>query len=105
MPLNPGSRYQGLETYEAADANGRPQATVAIRPAAPPTSSSDVYSHVLVAGESLEYLAWRYYGSSTSWWRLADTGPAVFPLDITPGAVVAVPSSDAVGRVERTRRF
>jgi len=105
MPINPGSRYHGLPTYEAADSDGQPQATVAIRPATPVAAADATYSHVLVAGESLEYLAWRYYGTSSAWWRLADAGPVVFPLDITPGAVVPIPSSDAVGRVERSRRF
>lgn len=104
MPVGQGSRYHGLETYEAADADGRPQATTAIRPPPPPTDAL-AYSHVLVAGESLEYLAWRYYGSSTTWWRLADQGPVVFPLDVTPGAVVPIPSTDGFGRAERTRKF
>jgi hypothetical protein len=36
---------------------------------------------------------------------VADANPAVFPLDLKPGTVLAIPTDASPGRVERTRSF
>lgn len=105
MPVLLNSRYYGLSTYEATDAKGETHPTVAIRLHSPPGPDAGIAQHRLVGAETLEYLAWRQYGSSAAWWRIADAGPPVFPLDVQPGDVVNLPSAIHVGRVERPRRF
>jgi phage tail protein X len=60
---------------------------------------------MLTGVESLEYLAWRFYGRSTAWWHIADANPLIFPLDYRPGMSVTLPQSTGVGRVLRTRTF
>lgn len=105
MPVSIGSRYQGLPVYEAADAEGDPAATIAVRPTPAPPPVTATYQHVVSGAETVEYLAWRYYGSSAAWWRIADANPAIFPLDLQTGATVSVPTGEDIGRVVRTRRF
>ena len=105
MPVSIGSRYQGLPVYEAADADGQVNATIALRPTPAAPEAIATYQHILAGAETVEYLAWRYYGSSTAWWRIADALPAIFPLDIPTGATVTVPSGEDIGRIVRTRRF
>lgn len=105
MPVSIGSRYQSLPIYEAADAEGEINATIGLRPTPPPPQTVEVYQHILSGAENVEYLAWRYYGTSTAWWRIADALPVIFPLDIPTGATVSIPSGEDIGRVIRTRRF
>jgi nucleoid-associated protein YgaU len=104
MPIDVTSRYRGAPTFEVDDPSRGPQPTVAIRT---PTGllPGTVYRHVVVAPEDIEYLAWRYYGNSAQWWRIAEANPLVFPLDLRPGTALIIPAPDALGRIERTRRF
>jgi hypothetical protein len=62
-------------------------------------------NHRLSGVETIEYLAWHYYGRSAVWWRIADANPLVFPLDYRPGATVRVAPAGAINRVLRTRKF
>ncbi len=119
MPVSITSRYTNAPIYDATDAQGEshptvairpstppaPGTTLAIRPSTPPAPGTTLYQHILIGAETMEYLAWRYYGSSSSWWRIAEANPLVFPLDPPAGAAIAIPSAGDVGRIERTRRF
>ncbi len=105
MPVSITSRYTNAPIYDATDAQGESHPTVAIRPSTPPAPGTTLYQHILIGAETMEYLAWRYYGSSSSWWRIAEANPLVFPLDPPAGAAIAIPSAGDVGRIERTRRF
>ena len=104
MPVNLMSRYRALPVHQAIDARGTARSTVAIRRAEPLPPGVTLIQHALTAAEDVEALAWRYYGTSEAWWRIADANPLVFPLDWQPGAMVAIPALDDVGRVERSRR-
>ena len=105
MPVSRTSRYHNLPTYEATDEKGNSHANIGIRLDGAATPDPNIFQHILTGLETIEYLAWRYYDSSEMWWRIADAGPPVFPLDLPTGYPVSVPSRDAVGRVQRTRRF
>lgn len=107
MPVTSSSRYFGLAVYDAVNAHGESHPTIAIRPSQPFYPDISLYKHTLIGSETLEYLAWRYYGSSLAWWRIAETNQSglVFPLDLQPGEVVAIAASDDIGRVRRTRSF
>jgi hypothetical protein len=105
MPISNTSRYFGLDVYDAKDADEISRPTVAIRPTSPPPETANFYRHPITGVEDIEYLAWRYYGSSDSWWRIAEANELVFPLDLTPGMTINIPSPGDVGRIVRTRRF
>lgn len=103
VPLK--SRYFRLPVYAATDSGGVVHPTVSIRRHVPPPADASYFEHLLTGVETMEYLAWRFYGSSEDWWRIADVGPLVFPLDLQTGFRVAVPSPREIGRVQRTRSF
>jgi hypothetical protein len=103
MPVPITSRYRSLPVIQAGDGRGQPHATVAIRPNDPALPSS--FRYRLSSLETLEYVAWRQFGNSQAWWRIADANPLVFPLDWRPGDPIALPAAADAGRVERTRRF
>ena len=105
MPVSLTSRYAHTSVYEATGADGQPRAAIGIRPSPEAPDPGRIYRHVVTGVETVEFLAWRYYGSSESWWRIADANPLVFPLDLPTGAAVAVPAAEDVGRVFRDRRF
>jgi hypothetical protein len=91
MPVDPLSRYRSEAPHVACDRDGVEHSTV---PAhwTPETPARGLVYHTLAAGESYETLADRYLGSSAQWWRIADANPRLFPFDLAPGTVVAIPS-------------
>jgi nucleoid-associated protein YgaU len=110
MPLSLTSRYTSLPTYAAPDAKGVSHPTVAIRlvpepgtPSTPGTPTALI--HTVVAGETLETLAFTYLGSSEAWWQIADANPASFPFVPDPGTQIAIPIQANPGQVQRTRPF
>ncbi|MCA1568385.1 MAG: LysM peptidoglycan-binding domain-containing protein [Acidobacteria bacterium] len=105
MPVQPNSRYRGLYTFEAQDSDGVVRPTIAMRLVGEPPRDPSSFRHVVTAGETMEYLAWRYYSTSEAWWRIADANPRAFPFYLEPGTSIVIPAAGDVGRVERTRRF
>ena len=102
MPVPINSRYATLPTYDAPSADGTAHPTIGLRP--PPPGTGGPFEHRVVGGETIESIAHRYLGSSDAWWRLADLNPHVFPMDLVPGQMVAIPTGSEVGRVTRTRQ-
>jgi nucleoid-associated protein YgaU len=106
MPAGPTSRYRPLPVMLEPDAAGAWHPAIPARPVPPPTDpTATPYFHTVVAGETIELLAFRYFGSSAAWWLIADANPAAFPLDLPPGTVLAIPTDASPGRVERRRTF
>lgn len=105
MPVSSTSRYVGLPIYDAIDDHGVSRPTVGLRPSAPAAPGTAMYRHLVTGTETIEYLAFRYYGSSDSWWRIAEANGLVFPLDLVPGMTVNIPGAGEVGLIVRTRRF
>ena len=105
MPISNSSRYFGLAVYEAKDARQVSHPTVAIRPSISPPQGTTFYRHPITGVEDIEYLAWRYYGGSDAWWRIAEANELRFPLDWAPGMTLNIPAPGDVGRSVRTRRF
>jgi hypothetical protein len=103
MSVSSGSRYSSLPIYDAPDVAGEEHPTIAIRPAPPVTSGT--YQRTVAALDTLESLSWACYNSSTSWWKIADANPPIFPLDWRPGDAVAIPFNPNSGLIQRTRRF
>ncbi len=106
MPVSLRSRYAKAPVYEAPDSAGETHATIGIRISAPPPGPGDAaYRHIVAGAETIEYLAYRYFGTSDAWWRIADANGLVFPLDLPTGAAVVIPPAPELGRVVRDRRF
>jgi nucleoid-associated protein YgaU len=105
MPVGPASRYRLLPVALEPDAAGVEHPAIPARPVPPADPASSRYLHTVVAGETIELLAFTYLGSSSAWWLIADANPAVFPLDLAPGTVLAIPTDATPGLVQRTRSF
>lgn len=104
MPVSNLSRYTRLTPYRAFDNEGSGHATIPLRPQLAPVVDG-AYQHVVTGVETLEYLAWRFYGVSEFWWRIADANPRIFPLDARPGASVTIPPASSFSSRLRERNF
>ena len=105
MAVSLTSRYRSLQAQPAPDAAGVPRPAIPARLPPGPSSDSTPYLHTVVAGETIETLAYRYLGSSEAWWEIADANPGVFPTELQPGTVVVIPTGANPGLVVRTRSF
>jgi nucleoid-associated protein YgaU len=86
MPVSIFSRYYGLDRVEI---EGR--VCLAQRLTAPLEVFPDSIKHILVSSETVDQLAFRYYGREDLWWRIADANPGRFPGDWRPGDVLVIP--------------
>jgi nucleoid-associated protein YgaU len=105
MPVVNTSRYFGLPIYNATVADGTSAPTVPARPPTPPGPGVMLYRHRVTAPETLESIAFRYYGSSDAWWRIAEANDIFFLTDLPAGTLLNIPAAGDIGRVVRRRRF
>ena len=80
------SRYVGLGSLSVGGA-----VSLAMRPVPPITDHPDAILHVVIGGETLDQLAFKYYGREDLWWRIADANPGRFPMDWTAGDKLVIP--------------
>jgi phage tail protein X len=97
MALSLYSRYRKLDTVNA---DGR--ISLSQRPAPSADTPPDSIVHTVIGRETLDLIAWRYYGREDLWWRIADANPGLAPLALTPGQLVAIPPLRVATRTERT---
>jgi nucleoid-associated protein YgaU len=105
MPVAITSRYYNSAVYLADDPKGAAHPTLAIRPPTPPAPNVTIYNHQVTGVETIEYLAWRYYGDSSLWWRIAEANGLQYPMDFAPGAMIAIPGPNDLGTIVRNRSF
>lgn len=86
MAVSIFSRYHGLTPIEVEG-----EAVLPARPLPDVGPLPDAIVHVMVAGESLDLLAKRYYGEERLWWRIADANPARPPYAFRPGDALVIP--------------
>lgn len=86
MAVSIYSRYAGLATVVV---NGVPSLARRLMPSV--VSYPDALIHTVIAGETFDQLAFRYYGREDLWWRIADANPGIEPFELTPGATVTIP--------------
>ena len=98
-PQSFSSRYAGLDTVAADGAISLGQ-----RPPASDPLPPDSILHTVVGTETLDLLAFQYYGREDLWWRIADANPAVHALALTPGQVIAIPPLRVATRTSLTTR-
>lgn len=105
MPVAITSRYYQTPVYDALDANGVSHPTIAIRLPTPPAPGTTQYQHLVSGLETIEYLAWRYYGNSQLWWRIAEANDLQFAPSLAPGMTLNIPGTRDLGTVVRNRVF
>jgi hypothetical protein len=99
MAVSINSRYHALGTVLAPGNDGVLRPTVPILRHERGELEATPYRHRVTGMEDIEYLAWRFGGSSEDWWRVADGNPLAFPLDLRPGDALIVPQArQAQGR-------
>lgn len=86
MAVNLYSRYYGLATVSI---DGK--TSLAERPIPPLVEYPDSILHVLKQGETLDQLAFLYYGREDLWWRISDANPTRFAFDWRPGDTLVIP--------------
>jgi len=80
------SRYHDLETVAADD-----RVSLAQRPPVLDPLPPDSIVHTVIGTETLDLIAWKYYGREDLWWRIADANPVLKPFELTPGQTIAIP--------------
>ena len=48
--------------------------------------------HTVVEGDRVDLLAQRYLGQADQWWIICDYNDIFFPLELTPGTILRIPS-------------
>lgn len=86
MPGSSFSRYRNLSLVEIDD-----RRSVAQRPEKLPMVPDGSATHVVVAGETLDLLAARYYGHESLWWRIADANDAKYLFTLAAGDRLMIP--------------
>jgi len=86
MAVSIYSRYHGL-----AQVTSGGRQSLAERPMPRVEDFPDSLVHVVTAGQTLEQLAFLYYGREDLWWQIADHNPGRDPLDVAPGDRLLIP--------------
>jgi hypothetical protein len=85
-----GSRYEAVPDAVHVDSEGREIAYKRLRLLPTPRG---VQAHLVMEGDRLDLLAFRYLGDPEFFWRICDTNLAMRPEDLTatPGARLLLP--------------
>ena len=68
------------------------QYTTAIYRVFPETVKVTYFDYTWVDGDSLDYLAAAFLGSSKLWWKIMDINPTIInPFEIEPATVIRIP--------------
>ncbi len=86
VPQSFSSRYAGLAPVAVDD-----RISLAQRPPGADPLPPDSILHTVVGAETLDLLAFQYYGREDLWWRIADANPSLAPFTLTAGQVIAIP--------------
>jgi hypothetical protein len=103
MPVSPDSRFASLPVLQVVAPDGGNRNVVALPLQRPVLDSPTRYR--VIQGEGLDLIALRLLGGEGLWWRILDANPPVYPLDIQPGAVLAIPELGPATQITRARSF
>jgi hypothetical protein len=103
MPVSRGTRFADLPVLEVGGPDGEPRQVLGLRLAHGGPTGPGV--HQVVQGEGPDLIALRHLGDAQLWWRILDVNPLVYPLDLAPGDVLALPAAGPVTRANRARSF
>lgn len=84
------SRY-AASTLVTVDLKGTSR--LVIVPTAPVVTTFSFIYHVISSDETIDDLAYRYFGDSTQWWRIANVNPETITwTSLTPGRMIRIPT-------------
>ena len=86
MSLSLYSRYRNLPTVTADERVSLAQRAPVAAPAPP-----DSIVHTVIGRETLDMLAFKYYGREDLWWRIADANAGLDALALVPGQTIVIP--------------
>ena len=52
--------------------------------------------HTVIEGDRVDLLAHRYLGQADLWWIICDYNDIFFPMELTPGTILRIPSAEHV---------
>jgi hypothetical protein len=82
-PFAATSRYRGVPTAALELPDGRTVTYVRRRFVPPTPAGAVVVGHVVVPGDRLDNIAYRYLGDPELFWRVCDANPVLRPADLT----------------------
>lgn len=89
--IGPDSRYAACVLYVDGSVEflgTRPRIDTSPRP--------DDTFHTVVEGDRIDLIAYRYLGRVDLWWVICDYNDIFFPLELTVGSRLRIPSLDDV---------
>ncbi len=104
MTVSPGSRQAQLPVMEVTGPDGLPRRVSGLR-LVRPDPAGRLAEHVVIEGETIDFLAYRYLGDERLWPAILDANPLIHPFDIRPGLVLSIPLPAGPTRASRARRF
>ncbi len=57
---------------------------------------ADDQFHLVVEGDRVDLLSYRYLGRAELWWVICDYNEIAFPLELEAGAILRIPSRETV---------
>jgi nucleoid-associated protein YgaU len=89
--IDEASRYAMGGTYVTEKSSSEARTIVDHERPIAVTGGSGIISHVIVQGETLEGIAFRYYQDATKWWVIADVNNIQNPLFPPVGVLIDIP--------------
>ncbi|MDH7601908.1 MAG: hypothetical protein QHI38_07145 [Armatimonadota bacterium] len=89
--IGPDSRYAACVLYVDGSVEflgTRPRIDTSPRP--------DDTFHMVVEGDRIDLIAYRYLGRAELWWVICDYNEIFFPLGLEPGTVLRIPAIERV---------
>jgi nucleoid-associated protein YgaU len=85
------SRYATSILFTSAEGD-----FLGVRPTIDRKPRPDDRFHTVVDGDRVDLLAFRYLGRAELWWIICDYNDIFFPPELTPGAILRIPSTEHV---------
>lgn len=89
--IGPDSRYATCVMYVDGS-----QEFIGTRQRIDTTPRPDDVFHVVIEGDRIDLIAYRYLGRADLWWVVCDYNDIFFPLELGAGTVLRVPSVEHV---------
>ena len=92
MSILAGSRYASaaVTTLQAA---GKPRQVILISPQQAPYSFGYT-SYQVTEADTVQSLAWAFFGDPAQWWQIADANPEIeFWGPLPPGTIIRIPTA------------
>ncbi|MEK7395618.1 MAG: hypothetical protein AAB116_01660 [Candidatus Poribacteria bacterium] len=82
------SRYASLKPYNVTDHRGR---TIAIVPVPKAPEQTSIGIHLLLQGQRLDHLAYKYLDDPAGYWRICELNDVMLPEALTEKLEIAIP--------------